>query len=74
MAKRKYSLRFDALKDKWILKNDINDKVVKIFKTKEDATRAGALKKALGPQGGTVLVRKLNGVLEEERTFPGKLD
>jgi hypothetical protein len=74
MAKRKYSLRYDAAKDKWILRNDINDKVVKIFKTKEDATRAGALKKALGPQGGTVLVRKLNGVLEEERTFPGKLD
>ena len=72
MAKRKYSLRFDVAKEKWILRNDLNEKVVKIFSTKEAATRAGALKKALGPQGGTVLVRKLNGVLEEERNFPSK--
>jgi len=71
MAKRKYSLRFDSVREKWILKNDMNDKIVKIFDTKEDATRAGALQKALGRQGGTVIVRKLNGVLEEERTFPG---
>jgi hypothetical protein len=72
MAKRRYSLRFDSAKDKWILRNEINDKVVKIFGTKEAATRAGALRKALGPQGGTVLVRKLNGVLEEERNFVSK--
>jgi hypothetical protein len=72
MSKRKFSLRYDSAKDKWILKNDISEKTVKIFDTKEDATRAGALRKALGPQGGTVLVRKLNGVLEEERTFPEK--
>jgi len=72
MAKRKFSLRYDSSRDKWILKNDISEKTVKIFATKEDATRAGALRKALGPQGGTVLVRKLNGVLEEERTFSGK--
>ncbi|MBI4192655.1 MAG: DUF2188 domain-containing protein [Betaproteobacteria bacterium] len=71
MAKRKYSLRFDSVREKWILKNDMNEKIVKIFDTKEDATRAGALQKALGRQGGTVIVRKLNGVLEEERTFPG---
>ena len=74
MAKRKYSLRFDSVKEKWILKNDTNDKIVKVFKTKEDATSAGVLKKALGKQGGTVSVRKLDGVLEEERNFPGTFD
>ena len=72
MAKRRFSLRFDPVKEKWILKNDVNEKVVKIFATKEDATRAGALQKALGRQGGTVMVRKLNGVLEEERAFPSR--
>lgn len=70
MARRKYSLRFDDLREKWILKNDMSEKIVRIFDTKEDATRAGALRKALGRQGGTVKVRKSNGVLEEERTFP----
>jgi Uncharacterized protein conserved in bacteria (DUF2188) len=70
MAKRKYSLRYDGEREKWVLKNDVTDKVIKLFNTKEDATRAGALRKVLGRQGGTVLVRKLNGVLEEERAFP----
>lgn len=70
MARRKYSLRFDILREKWILKNDMSEKIVRIFDTKEDATRAGVLRKALGRQGGTVKVRKNNGVLEEERTFP----
>ena len=70
MARRKYSLRFDNLREKWILKNDMSEKIVRIFDTKEDATRAGVLRKALGRQGGTVKVRKSNGVLEEERNFP----
>ena len=70
MAKRRYTLRLDSERDKWILKNDVTEKTVKVFDTKEEATRAGALRKALGRQGGTVLVRKTNGVLEEERAFP----
>lgn len=74
MTKRKFSLRFDSSREKWVLKNDVNEKIVKIFDTKEEATRAGALRKALGPQGGTVMVRKLNGVLEEERAFPSSID
>ena len=70
MARRRYTLRLDSERDKWILKNDVTEKTVKVFDTKEEATRAGALRKALGRQGGTVLVRKTNGVLEEERAFP----
>lgn len=69
MAKRKYSLRFEPAREKWILKNDETEKIVRIFDSKEAATRAGALRKALGRRGGSVIVRKLNGVLEEERTF-----
>jgi len=74
MAKRRFSLRFDSSREKWVLRNDVNEKIVKIFDTKEEATRAGALRKALGGQGGTVMVRKLNGVLEEERAFPSIVD
>jgi Uncharacterized protein conserved in bacteria (DUF2188) len=70
MARRKYSLRFYNLREKWILKNDMSEKIVRIFDTKEDATRAGALRKALGRQGGTVTILTRNGVFEEERTFP----
>jgi hypothetical protein len=69
MAKRRFSLRFDSNKEKWVLKNDTTEKIVRIYESKEEATRAGALRKGLGRLGGTVMVRKLNGVLEEERTF-----
>ena len=69
MAKRRFSLRFDSNKEKWVLKNDTTEKIVRIYESKEEATRAGALRKGRGRLGGTVMVRKLNGVLEEERTF-----
>ena len=72
--KRKYTLRFDNAKEKWILKHDVSEKVLKVFATKEDATRAGVLRKALGREGGTVSVRTRTGVFEEERTFPRNAD
>lgn len=68
--KRKYTLRFDTSREKWVLKHDASDKVLRVFATKEDATRAGALRKALGRDGGLVNVRTRSGVFEEERTFP----
>lgn len=71
---RKYTLRFDDAKEKWILKHDTSQKIVKVFATKEDATRAGVLKKTIGRQGGFVRVLTRNGIFEEERTFPGTTD
>ncbi len=68
--KRKYTLRFDASREKWVLKNDASEKVLKVFDTKEGATRAGVLRKALGREGGTVTLRTRTGVFDEERTFP----
>jgi hypothetical protein len=70
MTKRRFSLAFDPGREKWVLKHDMSDKIMRVFDTKEAATRKGALRSVLGKQGGTVVVRKLNGVLEEERTFP----
>jgi hypothetical protein len=71
---RKYTLRFDNAKEKWILKHDTSQKIVKVFDTKEDATRAGVLKKTIGRQGGFVRVLTRSGIFEEERTFPGTTD
>ena len=68
--KRKYTVRFDGARKKWILKHDVSEKVLRVFDTKEQATRAGALRKAIGRQGGSVTVRSLTGAYEEERIFP----
>jgi len=67
--KRKYTVRFDSARKKWVLKHDVSEKVLRVFDTKEEATRAGALRKAIGRQGGSVTIRSLSGAYEEERTF-----
>ena len=67
--KRKYTLHFDEAKNKWVLKHDTTEKVIRAFKSKEHGTRAGVLRKVLGRQGGTVMIRTKGGVLEEERNF-----
>ena len=72
--KRKYTVRFDSPRKKWILKHDISEKVLRVFDTKEEATRAGALRKAIGRLGGSVTIRSLTGAYEEERTFPSSDD
>ena len=30
MAKRRFSLRFDSNKEKWVLKNDTTEKIVRV--------------------------------------------
>ena len=68
--KRKFTLRFDESKSKWVLKHDDTKKIVRMFKTKEEGTRAGILRKCLGQTGGTVVLRTKGGVFDEERIFP----
>ena len=70
MMIRKYTLRFDTATEKWILKHDGTEKIVKVFDTKEGATSAGVLKKTIGRKGGFVRVFTRSGIFEEERTFP----
>lgn len=72
--KRKYTVRFDGSRKKWLLKHDVSGKVLRVYDTKEEATRAGALRKAIGRRGGTVTIRSLAGAYEEERTFPSSDD
>lgn len=70
----KFTLDKNEKKDNWELKNDSSNKVVKSFSTKAEATSGGALKKAVGGEGGSVKIQKENGRFQEERTFPRKAD
>lgn len=70
----KYTLDYDEKKSRWELENDKTNRIVKTFSTKEAATAGGALKKALGADGGSVKIQKQNGKFQEERTYPKSKD
>ncbi|MBI5021137.1 MAG: DUF2188 domain-containing protein [Ignavibacteriales bacterium] len=70
----KYTLQYNEEKDKWDLEKDKTGNVVKRFATKEIATQRGALKKAVGEEGGSVKIQKENGRFQEERTYPRSKD
>lgn len=70
----KFTLTQNEAKSRWDLKNDSSDKVVKSFDKKADATSRGALRKAVGSEGGSVKIQKENGRFQEERTFPKSKD
>lgn len=63
-----YTLKFDKPAGDWVLEHIKTEKVVKRFKTKEAATKTGTLKKAIKGKG-SVIIRRANGVFEEERYF-----
>ena len=66
----KYTLEYNEKKEKWALEHDKTDETIKTFNTKEQATTGGVLERALGENGGSVKIQKLNGKFQEERTFP----
>jgi len=70
----KFTLSYNEKKETWDLENDKTDKIVKRFSIKEDATAGGALEKAVGENGGSVKIQKMNGKFQEERTYPGEAD
>ncbi len=70
----KYTLKFDEKKERWALENDKTNRTVKTFATKEAATVGGVLERAVGENGGSVKIQKLNGRFQEERTYPGERD
>ena len=71
---RKFTLDHNEQKDRWDLKNDGTNRVVKTFEIKSDATAGGALKQVLGSEGGSVKIQKENGRYQEERTYPRSKD
>lgn len=70
----KFTLDFNEKTTKWDLKHDKSNEKVKSFETKEQATERGALRKAIGEDGGSVKIQKTNGRFQEERTFPRSRD
>lgn len=71
----KYTLSHDKKRDGWSLRKDGSGQTIETWDTKEDATAAGVLKKAVGPEGGTVRIeKKLKSGYEEERTYPRSRD
>ena len=70
----KYTLGYDEKKEKWVLENDKTDRIIKTFNTKEQAIAGGVLKRALGGDGGSVKIKKLDSKFQEERTFPRSKD
>jgi hypothetical protein len=74
MAKlRKYTLSQNA-GGRWDLRNDSSNRIVHTFKTKQNATKGGVMKKLLGGEGGSVKIQKENGRFQEERTYPRSKD
>lgn len=70
----KFTLTKNEQKDRWDLTNDGSNRTVRTFETKGDATKGGALERAVGAGGGSVKIQKENGRFQEERTYPGSRD
>jgi hypothetical protein len=73
MSLPKFTLQYDEKSGKWDLDRDSTGRTVRSFDTKDEATKAGALKRAIGGEG-SVKIQLQNGRFEEERTFPGSKD
>ena len=69
----KYSLGYNAKSKKWELRSEPSGKMVKSFSRKAGATKGGVLGRAVGGKG-TVKIKKRNGRVQEERTFPRRAD
>lgn len=75
MAKTKltrYSVAYNSGNSRWELKNEATKEVVKKFKTKADAIKGGVLERAV--KEGSVRIRKRDGKIQEERTYPRNRD
>ena len=71
---RKFTFAYDKDKDDWALTQQGAAQATKRFKTKSEATKRGVLNDALGAQGGSVRIKKQDGKIQEERTFPRSRD
>lgn len=74
MTLDKYHLTHDAKADKWRLEKEGASRATKLFDTKKEATKGGALGGALPTSGGSVRIHNQDGKIQEERTFPRDKD
>lgn len=70
----KFTLTKNEQRNRWDLVNDKTDRLIKSFDTKAEATRRGALKGAVGTDGGSVKIQLENARFQEERTYPRSAD
>ncbi|MGH6866904.1 MAG: DUF2188 domain-containing protein [Methyloceanibacter sp.] len=69
----RYSLTHNDKSKKWELAREGSGEVIKRFATKAAATKGGVLEKAVHGMG-SVRIRKRNGKIQEERTYPRRMD
>jgi hypothetical protein len=69
----RYSLSHNDKTKKWELKREGSGEVIKRFKTKAGAIKGGVLERAV-KKLGSVRIRKRNGKIQEERTYPRSMD
>jgi hypothetical protein len=69
----RFSLSKNEKTKKWELKKEGSGAVVKTFASKAAATKGGVLEKAVSGMG-SVRIRKRNGKIQEERTYPRSMD
>lgn len=74
MTLDKFHLVHDKKADNWRLEPKGGGRAKAVFETKSEATAGGALAKALGKAGGSVDIHKVDGKIQEERTFPRSAD
>lgn len=69
-----YHLTRDKQRGGWQLEKAGSDRARARFETKADALKGGALKAAIGKDGGSVKIHKQNGRIQTERTYPRSRD
>jgi hypothetical protein len=75
MAKlRVFDLQHNKKTDKWDLVDRAAKRTKATYENKLDAIAGGVFEKELGSQGGSVRIRKKDGTIQEERTYPGAAD
>lgn len=70
----KFTLTHNEKKDRWDLTKDGASRPTTTFATKAEATKGGVLEKAVGKDGGSVKIQKVDGDFQEERTYPRASD
>jgi len=69
----KFTLSKNRTSDRWELVNSADKSTVESYARKTDALKGGAISKAIGGRG-SVRIKKQDGKIQEERTFPRSAD
>ena len=72
MTLNKYTLHKDQKSEKWRLEQEGSNRAKRVFDRKSDAL--SSLREAMGPDGGSVRIRKVDNTIQEERTYPRSKD